>query len=87
MWDAGVSLAAVSVLYVEGPMLDSVCDTPYVQVTIVALQLFSKVAESICFHTHAFSSKLRSSQHTSVRESTPRRSTTHSLKVIVYEWL
>ena len=47
MWDGSVSLAAVSVLYVEGPMLDSMCDTPHVQVTIVALQLFSKVAESV----------------------------------------
>ena len=47
MWDAGVSRAAVTVLYVEGLMLDPMCDTPHVQVTIVALQLSSKVAESV----------------------------------------
>ena len=46
MWDAGVSRAAVTVLYVEGLMLDPMCDTPHVQVTIVNLQLSSKVAES-----------------------------------------
>ena len=85
MWDACVSRAAVTVLYVEGLMLDPMCDTPHVQVTIVALQPSSKVAESVWLHTHAFSSKLRSSQHTGVRESTPRRSATHSLKPIVYE--
>ena len=31
---------------VDGLMLDSLCDTPHVQVTVVALQLSSKVAES-----------------------------------------
>ena len=33
--------------YVEGLMLDPICDTPHVQVTIVALQRSSKVAESV----------------------------------------
>ena len=47
MWDAGVGRPAVIVLYVEGLMLDSMCDTPHVQVTIVALQLSSKVEESV----------------------------------------
>ena len=87
MWNAGISWATVTVLYVEGLMLDPMCDTLHVQITIVALQLSSKVAESVRFHTHAFSSKLRSYQYTGVRESTPRRRTTYSLKIIVYEWL
>ena len=87
MWDEGVSRAVVTVLYVEGLMQDPICDMPHVQVTIVTLQLSSKVAESVSFHTHAFSSKLRSSQHTGVRESTPRRSTIHSLKATAYEGL
>ena len=44
----GVSRAAVTVLYVEGLMLDPMmCDMPHVQVTIVSLQLSSKVAESV----------------------------------------
>ena len=47
MWDAGVSRAAVTVLCIEGLMLDSMCDTPHVQVAIVALQLSSKVAENV----------------------------------------
>ena len=47
MWDAGVSREAGTVLYVKGLMLYSMCDTPHVQVTIVALQLSSKVAESV----------------------------------------
>ena len=47
MGDAGINRAAVTVLYVEGLLLDSMCDTPHVQVTIVALQLSSKVAESV----------------------------------------
>ena len=47
MWDAGICREAVTVLYVEGLRLDSMCDTPHVQVTIVALQLSSKVAESV----------------------------------------
>ena len=48
MWDVGVSRAAVTtVLYVEGLMLDPLCDTPHVQVPIVAFQLPSKVAESV----------------------------------------
>ena len=34
------------VLSIEGLMLDYVCDTPHVQVTVVALQLPSKIAES-----------------------------------------
>ena len=37
----------LSLCYVEGLMLDPMCDTPHVQVTIVALQLSSKVAESV----------------------------------------
>ena len=37
----------LSLCYVEGPMLDLICDTPHVQVTIVALQLSSEVAESV----------------------------------------
>ena len=32
---------------VEGLMLDYLCDTPHAQVTVVALQLSSKVAESV----------------------------------------
>ena len=47
MWDAGMSRAAVTVLYVEDIMLDPISDTPHVQVTIVALQMSSKVAESV----------------------------------------
>ena len=47
MWDAGISRAAVTVLYVEGLVLDPMCGTPHVHVTIVALQLSSKVAESL----------------------------------------
>ena len=47
MSDAGIRRAAVTGLYVEGLMTDPVCDTPHVQVTIVALQLSSKVAESV----------------------------------------
>ena len=47
MWDAGISRAVVAVLYVEGLILDPMCDTPHVQVTIVALQLSSNVAESL----------------------------------------
>ena len=47
MWDVDISRAAVTVLYVEGLMLDPMCDTPHIQVTIVALQLSSKVAESV----------------------------------------
>ena len=47
MWDAGISWAAVTVLYVEGLMPDPMCHTPHVQVAIVALQLSSKVAESV----------------------------------------
>ena len=30
MWDAGISRAAVTVLYVESLMLDPMCDTPHV---------------------------------------------------------
>ena len=37
MWDAGISREADTVLYVEGLILDSMCDTPHVQVTIVVL--------------------------------------------------
>ena len=38
----------LSLCYVEGLiMLDPMCDTPHVQVTIVALQLSSEVAESV----------------------------------------
>ena len=37
----------LSLCYVEGLMLDPMCDTPHVQVTIVALQRSSKVAESV----------------------------------------
>ena len=45
----GASLVGeLSLCYtIEGLMLDSVCDTPHVQVTIVALQLSSKVAGSV----------------------------------------
>ena len=31
---------------VEGLMLDSLCDTPHIQITVVALQLLSKVSKS-----------------------------------------
>ena len=37
----------LSLCYVEGLMLDPVCDTPHVQVTIVALQRSLKVEESV----------------------------------------
>ena len=47
MWDACVSREAVTVLYVKCLMLDIMCDTPHIQVTIAALQLSSKVAESV----------------------------------------
>ena len=46
MWGAGVSRGAVTVLSNASLMLDSLCNTPHVQVTVVALQLPSKVAES-----------------------------------------
>ena len=36
----------LSLCYVEGLMLDPMCDTPHVKVTIVALQLSSEVAKS-----------------------------------------
>ena len=37
----------LSLCYVEGLMLDPMCDTPHIQIIIVALQLSSKVAESV----------------------------------------
>ena len=37
----------LSLCYVEGLMLDPMCDTPHVRVTIVAPQRSSKVAESV----------------------------------------
>ena len=37
----------LSLRYVDCLMLDPMCDTPHVQVTIVALQLSSEVAESV----------------------------------------
>ena len=41
-------MSRLSLCYVEeGLMLDPMCDTPHVQVTIVALQRSSKVAESV----------------------------------------
>ena len=44
---ARASVGELSVCYtIEGLMLDSFCDTPHVLVTVVALQLSSKVAES-----------------------------------------
>ena len=46
MWGAGVSRGAVTLLSIEGLMLDYLCDTPHVQVTVVALQLHSKAAKS-----------------------------------------
>ena len=59
----------LSLCYTEGLMLDPMCDTPHVRVTIAALQRSSKVTESVWCHTHAFSSKRCSSQHTGVCES------------------
>ena len=47
MWDASICRKAVTVLYVEGLMLDSMCETLHVQVIVVALQLSSKAAESV----------------------------------------
>ena len=44
---AGICRAAVTVLYVEDLMPDSMCDTPHVQGTIVVLLLSSKVAEGV----------------------------------------
>ena len=35
MWGAGVSRGAVTVLSIEGLVLDSLCDTLHVQVTVV----------------------------------------------------
>ena len=47
-----VSVGELSLCYtIEGLMLDSICDTPHVQVTGVALQLSLKVAERAWFHT------------------------------------
>ena len=44
---ARASAEELSLCYtVEDLMLDSLCDTPQVQVTVVALQLLSKVAKS-----------------------------------------
>ena len=44
---ARASVGELSLCYrMEGVMLDSLCDTPHVQVTVVVLQLPSKVAES-----------------------------------------
>ena len=40
-------MGRLSLCYVEGLMLDPMCDTPHVQVTIVALQRSSKVAKSV----------------------------------------
>ena len=37
----------LSLCYVEGLTLDPMCDTPHVQVTIVALQRSTKAAESV----------------------------------------
>ena len=42
-----VLVGRLSLCYVEGLMLDLMCDTPHVQVTIVALQRSSKIAESV----------------------------------------
>ena len=45
--EAQASVGGLSLCYtVEGLMLDSLCDTPHVQLTVVAFQLPSKVAES-----------------------------------------
>ena len=70
--------------YVEGLMLDPMCDTPRVRVTIVALQRSSKVAESVD------SIPMRSARSSTVLNTqvsvSPRRRTAHSLEVIVYEW-
>ena len=83
MWDASIIVGRLSLCYVEGLMLDPMCDTPHVQVTINALQRSSNVAESVLFHTHAFSEALQFSTHRRLSVS-PRRRTTHSLKAIVY---
>ena len=72
----------LSLCYVEGLMLDPMCNTPHVQVTIVALQRSSKVAESVD------SIPMRPARSSAVLNTqasvSPRRRTTHSLKVIVY---
>ena len=61
--EARASVGELSMCYrLEGLMLDSLCDTSDVQVTVVVLQLPSKVAERAWFPTHVFSSKLHSSQ-------------------------
>ena len=44
---AWASMGELSLCYtIEALMLDSLCDTSHVQVTVVALQLPSKIAES-----------------------------------------
>ena len=44
---ARASVGELSLCYtIEGLMLDYFCDTPHDQVTVVALQLSSKIAES-----------------------------------------
>ena len=79
-----VFIGRLSPCYVEGLMLDPMCDTPHVQVTIVALQWSSNVAESVD------SILMRSAQSSAVLNTEAsvslQRRTTHSLEIIVYEW-
>ena len=83
---ARASVGELSPCYkIEGLKLDSLCDTPHVQVTVVAFQLPSKswrVHDSIPMRLAQSSAALR---HTGVRESNPQPSTTHSVKAAEYE--
>ena len=84
MWDAGL-IGRLSLCYDEGLMLDPMCDTPHVQVTIVLFsgpRKLQRVYDSISMRSARSSAVLNTQASVS-----PRRRTTHSLRVIVYEWL
>ena len=81
---ARTSVRELSLCYtIEGLVLDSLCETLHVQVTVVALQLSSqRVHDSILMRSAQSSAAFR---NTGIRESNPQPSTTHSVKTIVYE--